>query len=44
MRIGLLSSAISFFLASRESFRIPVDPWLAESGRSHLVGTLSVMA
>ena len=34
MGVGLLSSAsaIGFFLTSGESFNIPVDPWLVESG------------
>ena len=40
MGIGLLSSGISIFLASGESFHIAVDPWLAESGRSHFGGDI----
>ena len=40
MGISLLISAIGFFLASEESFGIPVDPWLAESGRSHFGGDI----
>ena len=38
MGTGLLSSGIGFFLVSREYFCIPVNPWLAESGRSHFGG------
>ena len=40
MGIGLSSSTIGFFLASGESFRIPVDSWLTESGRSHFGGDI----
>ena len=40
MEIRLLSSARGVFLASGESYRIPVDPWLAESGRSHFGGDI----
>ena len=35
-RIGLLGSAIGFFLPSGEPFHIPVYPWLAESGCGQL--------